>query len=374
MRSDIDQAFTAFDARSPLTPIEASRAVVRPARDRRTLRRTGSARHGLPARVRRCLRALRPASVRRVPQRVGARWVSSTSSAHTNARCPCCRSTSSCCGASAGGAEPAWHQDGGYLGISTRAVNLWLALSECGGDTERDGVRHPARRAAESWPRPGTHDAVDGGPSRPTSPTSWPRESGRPIVRPLFEPGDGILFDQYFVHRSDVRPLAQERYAIESWFLTRDEVPGTHGSHRRRLTRSRTTPSAYQLAWGAAAREVPGSSLRAIAERNPCSVPSSQPTHDSFPGSGLVEREPVARIEGDAGLGRPHGHRDPAVRRPPEAGPGPAGAAGARAPHRERRRSAPASPWTQASWRRSRSAGSSSMVRTTQADGYARDG
>jgi hypothetical protein len=50
-------------------------------------------------------------------------------------------------------------------------------------------------------------------------------ESGRPIQRPYFGVGDAILFDQFFVHRSDVRPLTRERYAIESWFFTADGYP-----------------------------------------------------------------------------------------------------------------------------------------------------
>ena len=106
-------------------------------------------------------------------------------------------------------------------------------------------------------------------------------------------------------------------------------TPSSRGSSRRTTTRttsyrwspadgSKASSSTYQLAWGAAAQEFSGSSLRAIAERNPCSVPSSQCSHDSQVGSRLVGRAPMARLEIHVGVRRSHGPRDPPVWRPPE--------------------------------------------------------
>jgi hypothetical protein len=123
-----------------------------------------------------------------------------------------------------GGAEPAWHQDGSYLGVDTNAINLWLALSECGADTDMMGleiVPGGRRELAEA----GTYDAVDPRAVSQHVAEQLARESGRPIERPYFGPGDGILFDQFFIHRSDIRPLERERYAIESWFFTAQDYP-----------------------------------------------------------------------------------------------------------------------------------------------------
>jgi hypothetical protein len=123
-----------------------------------------------------------------------------------------------------GGAEPAWHQDGGYLGVDSRALNLWVALSDCGGDTERMGLDilpGPRRELAEV----GTHDAVERRAISQTVASEWSAAMGRPVSRPHFAEGDAILFDQYFIHRSDIRPLATERYAVESWFFTANDYP-----------------------------------------------------------------------------------------------------------------------------------------------------
>jgi hypothetical protein len=123
-----------------------------------------------------------------------------------------------------GGAQPTWHQDGYYLGASGRAVNLWVALSTCGGDSDTMGIdilSGPQQGLAAQ----GTHDAVDDRAIAQEVVEDLSRSTGRPIQRPLFEPGDGILFDQYFIHRSDTRPLPKERYAIESWFLTAHNYP-----------------------------------------------------------------------------------------------------------------------------------------------------
>jgi hypothetical protein len=222
-RADIDQAFAAFDARTPLTPLTVSAPWFA------RLEIDGAFEEPDPlgtAFLRQCGGVYAPyaprafVEYRNALERVG---LIDVIGAHQRTM-PVLSVNKFVLRRIGGGAEPAWHQDGGYLGITTRAVNLWLALSECGGDTERMGLDilpGPRRELAET----GTHDAVERRAISPHIADKLARESGRPIVRPLFEPGDGILFDQYFVHRSDIRPLVQERYAIESWFLTPDEYP-----------------------------------------------------------------------------------------------------------------------------------------------------
>ena len=47
------------------------------------------------------------------------------------------------------------------------------------------------------------------------------------IVRPIFEPGDALLFDQRFLHRTAADPttMTNARYAVESWFFAPSHYP-----------------------------------------------------------------------------------------------------------------------------------------------------
>ena len=46
------------------------------------------------------------------------------------------------------------------------------------------------------------------------------------MVRPLFEPGDALLFDDLMLHRTAAAPgLTRARYAIESWFFAPSTYP-----------------------------------------------------------------------------------------------------------------------------------------------------
>jgi hypothetical protein len=43
---------------------------------------------------------------------------------------------------------------------------------------------------------------------------------GMEIVRPIFEPGDALVFDELFLHRTGSDPeMPNPRFAIESWFF-----------------------------------------------------------------------------------------------------------------------------------------------------------
>ena len=49
------------------------------------------------------------------------------------------------------------------------------------------------------------------------------------IVRPIFEPGDALLFDELFLHQTGIDPaMAKPRLAIESWFFGASRFPGTY--------------------------------------------------------------------------------------------------------------------------------------------------
>ena len=222
-RADIDEALAAFDDYEMARPAKTAPWYV-PFDAGNRFRGARSLRHRVPAR-----RAVAPTPHTRLgpssstatpsPTRGSSTW-----SATTSTGSPCSSVNKFVLRRVSGGAEPAWHQDGGYLGISSRALNLWVALSECGADTELMGLDIlPGRR--RELAEVGTFDAVERRAISPTVASRLAQETERPVVRPLFHPGDAILFDQYFVHRSDIRPLARDRYAIESWFFSARDYP-----------------------------------------------------------------------------------------------------------------------------------------------------
>jgi hypothetical protein len=120
-------------------------------------------------------------------------------------------------------AAPNWHQDGCYLGTDIRAVNLWVTLSDCGGDTGARGLDLVPRRIDRLLPG-GTHGLDHPNCIAHEVVADAAGEAG--WQRPFFAAGDAILFDQLFVHSTDKRPgIDDVRYAIESWFFTASTLP-----------------------------------------------------------------------------------------------------------------------------------------------------
>ncbi len=115
-------------------------------------------------------------------------------------------------------AEPsvpgAWHQDGAFLG-DVRALNLWLALSRCGD--EAPGLDLVPRRL-DGFVTTQTDEAVL---SYQVSQRKAEEAAGdTPIVRPVFEPGDALFFDELFLHQTGSDPaMPNPRFAIENWFF-----------------------------------------------------------------------------------------------------------------------------------------------------------
>jgi hypothetical protein len=114
-----------------------------------------------------------------------------------------------------------WHQDGAFLGLSTRTVNCWLTLSDCGEDAPGLDV-YPRR--LNGLVETGTRGA----------PFTWAvgdavvddMAKSVPHVMPRFAAGDALLFDQLLLHRTGVRPgMTRERLAIESWFFAGSTFP-----------------------------------------------------------------------------------------------------------------------------------------------------
>jgi Phytanoyl-CoA dioxygenase (PhyH) len=125
-------------------------------------------------------------------------------------------------------AEPhvggAWHQDGAFMG-DVRALNLWLSLSRCGD--ESPGLDIVPRRL-DHIVATATDDAVL---DYQVSQAKAEEAAGdKPIVRPIFEPGDALFFDELFLHQTGSDPaMPKPRFAIESWFFGGSAFPGEYG-------------------------------------------------------------------------------------------------------------------------------------------------
>lgn len=114
-----------------------------------------------------------------------------------------------------------WHQDGAFLGDDIRSCNLWLALSHCGVDAPSlDVVPRRLDRIVET----GTNGAFFDWSVGPGTVDQLTTDS--PVTRPVFEPGDALLFDDLNLHRTGVgEGMTKERYAIESWFFGASNYP-----------------------------------------------------------------------------------------------------------------------------------------------------
>lgn len=111
------------------------------------------------------------------------------------------------------GPSPAWHQDGSFLGADVRTVDVWVALSRCGGGTDASGLEVLPRRLDHILEY-GTEEARTG--IEVLDDEVQRAGGGIAPVRPTFEPGDALLFDELFLHRT-MPGLAHARYALEVW-------------------------------------------------------------------------------------------------------------------------------------------------------------
>jgi hypothetical protein len=119
-----------------------------------------------------------------------------------------------------GHSHPGWHQDGAFLG-HVRALNVWLSLSHCGDDAP--GLDLVPRRLDHIVPT-GTEGAIFDWVVSPAM--AEEAAGGLPIMRPTFEPGDVMLFDELYLHATGTDPaMSKARYAMESWFFGPSAFP-----------------------------------------------------------------------------------------------------------------------------------------------------
>jgi hypothetical protein len=115
----------------------------------------------------------------------------------------------------------AWHQDGAFMG-DARALNLWLSLSRCGD--EAPGLDLVPRRLDEIVIEHGAMLDVE-----LTRRRAREAAGDLEIVRPIFEPGDALFFDEMFLHQTGSDPsMPNPRFAVESWFFGGTGFPGDY--------------------------------------------------------------------------------------------------------------------------------------------------
>jgi hypothetical protein len=114
-----------------------------------------------------------------------------------------------------------WHQDGAFLGEGIRTLNVWLALNHC-GDTA-PGLDVLPKRLDEIAPT-GTEGALF--PWAVSDQVANELAGGEPIPRPIFEPGDALLFDHLCLHRTAAEDdMPEQRYATETWCFAPSAYP-----------------------------------------------------------------------------------------------------------------------------------------------------
>ena len=109
----------------------------------------------------------------------------------------------------------AWHQDGSFLDDDVRTMNVWVALSPCGGELPAPALEVIPRRIEEILPVDGvmsthsiSYDLID------------ELSTEMPTTVPQFAAGDALLFDEHFVHRTHLtHGMTDMRYALECWFF-----------------------------------------------------------------------------------------------------------------------------------------------------------
>ena len=123
-------------------------------------------------------------------------------------------------------ASGAWHQDGSFLGPGMRTVDVWVALSECGGDTSAPGLAMVPRRIDRvlATKLEGTASSIA------VSKTDLAGAlHGQPPLRPRFAAGDALLFDELFLHcTGGTTDKTTFRYALEAWFFAPSSFPAMY--------------------------------------------------------------------------------------------------------------------------------------------------
>jgi phytanoyl-CoA dioxygenase PhyH len=108
-----------------------------------------------------------------------------------------------------------WHQDGSFLEGDVRTMNVWVSFTRCGGEHPAPGLEVIPRRFNEILPTMNLWS-----PSAISFDLIDELATDTPVIRPAFEPGDALMFDERFVHRTFLDgSMTNVRYALECWFF-----------------------------------------------------------------------------------------------------------------------------------------------------------
>lgn len=118
-----------------------------------------------------------------------------------------------------------WHQDGFFMG-PVRSLNMWLSLSRCGDVAP--GLDLVPRRL-DQYLATATEEAVLDYTISQLKVDEAAAAIGTRVVRPIFEPGDALFFDELFLHQTGSDPaMDRPRYAVENWFFGGSAFPSEY--------------------------------------------------------------------------------------------------------------------------------------------------
>ena len=119
------------------------------------------------------------------------------------------------------GGDADWHQDGAFLGDDIRAMNVWLALTDCGRDAPGMDI---VTRRLDGVIETGTEGARFDWSVSPQKVEEL--LDGEQPLRPAFQAGDALLFDELFLHQTANSPeMTNDRYAVETWCFGPSSYP-----------------------------------------------------------------------------------------------------------------------------------------------------
>jgi hypothetical protein len=118
-------------------------------------------------------------------------------------------------------AEAGWHQDGAFMGTDINTINMWIPLSQCGGETGAPGMDVIPKRLNKIASAEGA--TFDWSVSDEQANRNF---GGASPVAPVFNEGDVFFFDHFYLHRTQFRTdFTKLRYAIETWFFGSTHFP-----------------------------------------------------------------------------------------------------------------------------------------------------
>lgn len=116
-----------------------------------------------------------------------------------------------------------WHQDGAFMNANICSLNLWTALTRCGGETDAPGMDLVPKRLNEIVETGKNGAYFDWSVSFDTVKSKFVDNAP---IRPTFDEGDALIFDHYNLHSTSYDPnYTQTRYAIETWFFAASQCP-----------------------------------------------------------------------------------------------------------------------------------------------------